>query len=423
MTTKLSSWTAAGPSALSRFVKLAIILGAIPAIFAISAMAVTTKIIYRLTESVNGNTPDSALVRDAAGNLYGTTISGGNPACSGGCGVAFELSPTSEGGWKDTVLHSFTGGLDGDLIFGGLALDAAGNLYGTATRGGKYGFGNVFELSPVAGHGWKFSVLYAFKGENDGTTPAFGVILDSAGNLYGVNSQTVFELSPVAGGGWKHTVLHVFQGLQSLVGVTLDASGNLFGATADGGISNGNCELGCGTVYELSQVAGVWKETTLYSFTGNADGAMPLGNVTLDSAGNVYGVTGLGGNLDSCPSGCGVVYELTPSGSAWNESVLLAFNYADGEQPHGQLVFDASGNLYGTTQFDNQTNCGCGLVYELSPASGGLWNQTVLHIFVGGSAGQFPAAGLTADGAGNFYGTTEGGGNVTGSGTIFVVTP
>ena len=422
MQTQIFFTTVSCRFSLTRLMKFAFVLGAISVAMA-STAAAATKTIYRLTDALDGNTPESALARDAAGNLYGTSVAGGNPACTYGCGAAFELSPVAGGGWKHSILHRFTGGADGDGIFAGLTLDSSGNLYGTAAQGGKYGHGNVFEISPLSGGGWKFSVIYVFRGEEDGASPTQGVIIDSAGNLYGVSSTTVFELSPTPEGGWIHSVLHVFPQSASLLGLTLDASGNLFGATAYGGTFNGNCELGCGTVYELSLVSGVWKQTTLYSFTGNADGATPLGGVTLDSSGNVYGVAALGGNLDACPGGCGTVYELTPSGSTWNETVLLTFNYTNGEQPHGRLIFDSAGNLYGTTEFDNQGNCGCGVVYKLSPVSGEGWTQTLLQVFEGGSGGKFPQAGLVPDGSGNFYGTTSGGGNKTESGTVYEITP
>jgi uncharacterized repeat protein (TIGR03803 family) len=419
MTPKVFLRAAARPSFLSRVVTLVVAVCAITVILATSAAGASLKTIYKM----NASTSDAPLVRDAAGNLYGTTEDGGNTACSGGCGTVFELSPTAAGGWKFTALHKFTGGADGELIYAGLALDASGNVYGTALRGGKYGFGDVFELSPVSGGGWKFSVLYSFQNTNDGANPSQGVTLDASGNVFGVSNTTVFELSPVSGHGWKYKTLHVLRGLQYPMSVTLDPAGNIFGVTADGGITNANCLNGCGTAFELTQVAGVWKYTLLYAFTGNADGAMPLGSLTLDALGNLYGVSGLGGNIDSCPYGCGTVFELTPSGSAWTETVLLAFDYTDGEQPHGQLVFDASGNLYGTTEFDSASNCACGVAYELTPGSAGNWTQTVLHVFAGGSDGSFPYAGLVSDGSGHFYGTTESGGNTTGTGTVFEVTP
>ena len=408
---------------LSRVVSLALVLCAILAIFAINAGAETFKIIYRLTYSVEGNSPTSPLLRDSAGNLYGTTEDGANPTCADGCGAAFELSPTSQGGWKNTVLHKFTGGDDGNDIYGGLAMDSAGNLYGTAANGGKYGQGNVFEISPLPNGGWKFAVLYPFQGLSDGGNPTHGVILDASGNLYGVSNTTVFELSPVAGGGWKHSVLHHFAQDQEPAGVTFDASGNIFGATSAGGISNPNCFNGCGTVYELTKGTTYWKYKSLYSFTGGADGGVPTGQVILDALGNIYGITNLGGNVNDCSNtGCGTVFELTSSGGVWSESVLFAFNYTDGSQPNGPLVFDASGNLYGTAHFDNANNCGCGVVYELSPGSGG-WTQTVLHTFKGGADGKFPGAGLIPDGSGSYYGTTQSGGNTTQAGTIFFLTP
>lgn len=411
----------AGLSYLSLCICAALIVGATSA-----AMAGTSplRIIYRLTASVDGNNSDSPLVRDAAGNLYGTTVSGGSTACLEGCGTVFELSPTSQGGWKNTVLHKFAGTNDGANIYGALAIDSAGNLYGTAANGGKNGYGNVFELSPQTSGQWKFSVLYPFQNSGDGRNPTHGVVVDGSGNLFGVSSSAIFELSPTTAGGWKHTVLHHFGQTDEPSGVTLDANGNIFGVTSWAGMTNPTtCPNGCGTVFELSPGVTLWKYKVLYSFTGNADGGVPTEQLVFDSLGNLYGVTNLGGNVSDCAGvGCGTVYELIPSGNVWTQTVLWAFSYPNGDQPHGPLVFDASGNIYGTARFDNANNCGCGVVYELSPSSG-AWSQTILHTFVGSNDGAFPNAGLTPDGAGNFYGNTTGGGNSTQSGTIFFLTP
>ena len=392
----------------------------------------------------DGVLPFAGLIFDAAGNLYSTTSEGGTY----GVGTVFELTPAAGGGWTETVLHSFGNGTDGRgpnaLIF-----DAAGNLYGTTSWGGTYTYGTVFELTPAAGGGWTEQVLYSFCSQTnctDGAHPVAGLIFDAAGNLYGTTGHggvyascnsgtgcgTVFELTPTAGGGWTEKVLHNFgngtDGNSPSAGLIFDAASNLYGTTYVGGIYCSGSG-GCGTVFELTPAAGgTWTETVLYSFCPAGypctDGIGPEAGLIFDAAGNLYGTTVQGGRYDY-----GTVFELSPTaGGGWTETVLHNFgNGLDGVDPSAGLIFDAAGNLYGTTSWGGYYgHYEYGTVFELTPAASGGWTETVLHSFGNGTDGRAPLAGLIFDAAGNLYGTTSAGGTDTscpnggyGCGTVF----
>jgi uncharacterized repeat protein (TIGR03803 family) len=378
-------------------------------------------------DGTDGYYPEVGLIVDAAGNLYGTTTAGG----AYNSGTVFELTPAAGGGWTETVLHNFGNGTDGATPYAGLIFDAAGNLYGTTQYGGTYGVGTVFELTPAGGGSWTEKVLYSFNlNGTDGAVPEAGLIVDAAGNLYGTTYfggtylyGTVFELTPAGGGGWTEQVLHSFNnngadGSLPAAGLIFDAAGNLYGTTVNGGTGS-NCVLGCGTVFELTPAAGGgWTEQVLHSFNNNgADGSTPFAGLIFDAAGNLYGTTFAGGTY-----GYGTVFELTPAaGGGWTETVLHNFgNGTDGTAPYAGLIFDAAGNLYGTTSYGGTYNYGT--VFELTPAAGGGWTETVLHNFGNGTDGITPYAGLIFDAAGNLYGTTFVGGTY-GYGTVFEVTP
>jgi len=322
----------------------------------------TYAVIYSFTGGADGGEPDGRLTLDSEGNLYGTANLGGtvNPdyCPSAGCGTAFELSP-SGGQWAFTLLHSFSGP-DGSSPYTGLTRDSSGNLYGTTFKGGSAGAGTVFELSSSGG-GWTFLTLYALSGYSDGQLPASDLVIDGNGNIYGAAQQggssesscsnycgTVFELSP-SGDTWQFSLLYAFMGAKFGDGglpwgsLTLDSEGNLYGTTFEGGTT---CD--CGTVFQLSQAAGTWKEQILYRFSG-PDGRNPLGGLTMDKAGDLYGTTLYGGT--SC-SECGTVFGLTPDvkGGGWNFSSLYSFtDGADGGEPVAGVIANASGDLYGTT--------------------------------------------------------------------------
>jgi uncharacterized repeat protein (TIGR03803 family) len=383
--------------------------------------AALEKVLYSFSTGADGNYPEAGLILGSAGNLYGTTFRGG----ANHYGTVFELTPTAGGGWTETVLYSFNAGQDGKYPQAGLIFDSASNLYGTTNQGGTYGYGTVFELARHPGGVWTETVLYSFKGGTDGHNPQAGLIFGAAGNLFGTTNGggtygfgTVFELAHTAG-GWTETVLHSFDhnngkdGIYPSAGLILDAFGNLYGTTNQGGT------YGYGTVFEVKRNGGgVWTEKLLYSFNNNiSDGENPNASLIFDASGNLYGTTTKGG-----ATGNGTVFELTPTGTGgWTETVLYSFgSVPDGNGPQGSLIFDALGNLYGTTYLGGVN--GGGTVFELTPAGGGAWTETVLHSFNVTLDGRKPWAGVIFGAAGNLYGTTYGGGTNR-NGTVFQIEP
>jgi uncharacterized repeat protein (TIGR03803 family) len=397
----------------------------------------------------DGAAPYTSLLPDGLGNFYGTSSFGG----AYDLGTVFELTPASNGGWKENIIYSVPSGrltgVNGSSP-SNLIWDSSGNLYGITSYGGDQEYGTVFELSPNPTGGWTENNLHYFL---SGAYPQGGLVFDKAGNLYGTTLEggtygkgTIFELSPGSDGAWSFHTIYNFRGYPSdgdtaMAGLIVDAAGNLYGTTQKGG-SSANCvggagkPDGCGAVFELSFTAGQWGEKLLHSFEGSSgDGANPSGSLIFDGAGNLYGTTAKGGNdshaclVNKIPS-CGIVFELSPvAGGEWNESILYEFTNAngDGSMPLAALAFDQSGNLYGTTSAGgavspNPCNGGCGTVFELSAAAGGGWTETVLHSFGKGYDGQFPAAALVFDHDGNLYGTTAAGGQAT-VGTIYRITP
>ena len=350
----------------------------------------------------DGAYPYAGMVFDRAGNLYGTTQDGG-PDLNGG--TVFQLQHTSSG-WTHSILYAFTGGADGSNPVGPLVVDPAGNLYGIASGGGA-GFGTVFELSPSNGS-WTFQVIYTFHGGDDGLVgiDSGGLALDPAGNLYGTTEMggtagfgMVFELS-FANGSWTKTTLYSFAGgndaADPLTGVTLDPAGNIYGATVGGGVFGG------GAVFELTQNQGTWTESVIYSFTGGDDGAYPeFGELILDSAGNLYGTAAGGGAFNQ-----GVVYELSPANGSWTESVLYTFTGGnDGGQPFAGLTFSQSGNLYGAAAYFGAN--GDGTLFELVQQQSG-WDEKTIYTFAGND-GKYPYGAVVFDPYGNLFGTTFSG--------------
>jgi uncharacterized repeat protein (TIGR03803 family) len=328
------------------------------------------------------------LTFDAAGNLYGTTQEGG----SYDGGTIFELTPGAGGKWTEKVLHSFGNGTDGRFPLTSLIFDPDGNLYGTTYLGGVNGdSGTAFELSPGTGGAWTEMVLYNFcaiSGCVDGQYPGAGLIFDSTGNLYGTTFEggtggyggygTAFELSPSGGGTWIEKVLHSFNDIQNSSegfypwdGLVIDSAGYLYGTTARGGADRSfNCfyNAGCGTVFELTPEAnGKWKEKVLHSFTDNgSDGYGTEANLVFDAAGDLFGTTEYGGVYDD-----GTIFKLKRGSSGdWKETVVYSFGQ-HGVQPWAALIFDTAGNVYGTTYYggDSGTGCGgygCGTVFEIT---------------------------------------------------------
>jgi uncharacterized repeat protein (TIGR03803 family) len=341
----------------------------------------------------------------------------------------------------EMLLHGFNNnGKDGYEPRAGVVFDAAGNLYGTTELGGAYSSGTVFELTPKAGGGWSEKVLHSFNNNGiDGTYPVASVIVDSAGNVYGTAGQgglydggVVFELSPQADGRWTEKILHSFgngpDGLEPVAGLVFDSAGNLYGTTAYGG-AYGDASGG-GTAFELMPKAGGrWVEKILHSFNSGTDGNIPYAPLAFDTAGNLYGTTIHGGTSASFCSGCGTVFELTPAaGGSWTESVVHNFvsDGKDGTGPFAPVVVDSAGNIFGTTFQGGTGHCpgggfACGTVFELSPGTGGGWSETV-YSFNSAADGFDPEAALILDPSGNLYGTTLEGGAYAG-GTVFELSP
>jgi uncharacterized repeat protein (TIGR03803 family) len=288
------------------------------------------------------------------------------------------------------------------------------------------------------------SVLYHFLGSTDVAQPALGVVMDSAGNLYGAAAGgcieecngTIFKLSPGQDGSWTESILYTFLGGTdggSPTALLLDASGNLFGTTFSGGAANSPCS--CGTVFELSPPedgasSSPWQKAVLYSFTDGLDGGFPSSGVIFDSAGNLYGETYDGGSF-ACPqSGCGTVYRLTPESGSWKFGVIYTFNGVNGSkgsQPSGGLAMDSAGNLYGATSGGGNLTCnngnGCGSVFKLSRQTGNTFAFSKVVQFTRAS-GSFPNSGVIVDASGSLYGTTFAGGNPNcNCGVVFAVTP
>jgi len=412
--------------------------------------------LYTFAGQPDGANPQASLIPDLAGNLYGTTKTGG----SSNLGTIFKLDPSG----AETILYSFTGPPDGANPVAGLILDSAGNLYGTTENGGviggacpgSNGCGVVFKVDATG----KETVLYSFTGAADGWSPLGALVEDSLGNLYGttlhggaVGPGVVFKLEP----NGNETVLHSFSGGSTdgaipAAAVILDESGNIYGTTSSGGTLNCTTggfntplrTIGCGTVFKLDSTA---PESILYSFLGGNSGpgaAFPSSRLVRETAGNFYGTTFAGGDAANVGGRCyvipmnppqpnvdifcGTVFKVDATGTA---TVLHNFaGQKDGASPRGDLVLDAAGNLYGTTYYGGTGDCvevgnrpgsppvdvGCGTIFKIDPAG----NETVLYNFPTWVDG-LPDAGLFLDSAGNLYGTTSG--NSSSSGTVFRFTP
>lgn len=402
----------------------AVLIAIVPFAGRVLAAGATEKVIYSFSGGSDGANLEGALVADKAGNLYGTTSEGGSSNCSAGCGIAFQLTPpaTQGGAWTETVLYRFAGGSDGAAPGANLIFDAAGNLYGTTISGGGASNGGiVFQLTPPATQGgaWSETVLYRFAGGSDGKTPLAGLVADAAGNLYGTtlfggstSAGVVFQLTPPATGdsAWTERVLHTFghgrDGLDPEAGLILDKRGALYGTTISG------------TVFKLTPPG--WTEKVLFTFTGGGNnGSWPC--ALISRQGSLYGLTRLGGSRTNT----GTAFQLAPpaGGGGWTETTLYSFTGGnDGGEPCGALVADQAGNLYGTTSGNGQNIPGT--VFKLTPpgAQGGAWTETTLHQFGGSNDGLSPLAGVIFGKGGALFGTTSGGG-VSGKGTVFRVVP
>lgn len=395
----------------------------------------TFKVLHSFGASGDGQWPEGGQVLGGQGNIYGVTEIGppGN-GCLGdeGCGTVYQLKPHSDGTWTESVIHAFNGS-DAAFPLASPILDPQGNLYGTAD--GHAGAGTfpsvVYQLTPSSNGTWTESILYQFPSSPDNQPGA--LTLDPAGNVYGVadngglnQSGYIYRLNRAS--GWQEQYLLLFDrtypylsGLSPQGPITLDGNGNLYVATILGGTYN------CGVVFKLTGQGGFfWKETVLHDFACAADGFYPIG-ATFGPDGSLYGVTQIGGDRGSFLCGCGTVFKLTPnSDGTWTKTTLYAFRGGpnDGAYPVNGLVFDQAGNIYSTTDGGGNRSCqgGCGTVFKLTPSSGGQYTESILHFFTDGPDGAYPISTMAIDGAGNLYGATYQGGTY-GDGVAFEITP
>ncbi len=337
-----------------------------------AAQAQTYAVIHNFTGGAEGGRPEAPLTIDQRGNLYGTTYEGGHSAenCNGGCGVVFKMQLSGQS-WLFTPLYQFAGGSDGGNPVARVVFGPDGSLYGTTLHAGGvdcandagFGCGTVVNLRP--------------KPTNCIAVPCL----------------------------WTDVVLHRFaggagDGAMPVAPVAFDATGNLYGTTLEGGGSSPNCSNGnnsCGTVFELARSNGGWTESVPYSFTGGGDGGNPEGGLVLDRAGNLYSTASVAGAGNG-----GTVFALVPNGSGWTQDLLYSFTAggATPYEPEAGLIFDAAGNLYGTTAHGG----GAAAVFELMPSNGG-WTFSQIYAFGGSRMHQGPLSDLVMDGAGNLYGT------------------
>jgi uncharacterized repeat protein (TIGR03803 family) len=350
------------------------------------------------------------------------------------------------------IIYSFQGGADGEYPYSDLAIDAAGNLYGTTSQGGidcgGYGCGTVFELAHTK-DGWTHQVLHKFastslRSSPDGSYPTAGVVFDSSGNLYGTTESggksgcgTVFKLAPNSNGGWQESILYAFgcnpDGRQPNGDLVFDSQGNLYGTTFGGGTGTGFCGgsdsafFGCGTAFRLSlNPDGSWSETTIYNFQGSPDAAIPVDALVPDGKGGFYGASEYGG-AGPCstghgefdpPDGCSAVFELTPSGAGWTESVIYSFFRGRGfaRNPSGGFIVGGPNVLFGASSSGGN---GFGSIFRLEDSGKG-WNQDILHRFYGDPDGRGPVGRLAKGSQNTWFGVTRSGG-ANRDGTVFAL--
>ncbi len=386
------------------------------------AQTYTKTILHDYTGQLDGESPSTRLILDQAGNLYGITPTGGiyNE------GTIFEIDLSGH----YTILYSFGANVRSAAFpIGRLTMDAAGNLYGTSVGGGFFGVGTVFKFDTSG----TFTVLYSFNGGQFGGLPEGGLLyVESEGRFFGSTSGggdlkcdggngcgIVYKLAPNSSGGWTLTVLHTFTGAPDGAFPEEELTRDAQGYLYGTTQRGGASDFG--TVFKVR----ARQETVLYSFKGGVDGGNPASGLLLDSAGNLYGTTQSGGGGTKCAGGrvnggCGTVYKVDATGT---KTVLYAFTGGvDGAGPDDRLVTDAAGNLYGTT-FVGGEKLYSGTAYKLDTSG----TETVLYNFLGGADGRFPD-GLAIDAAGNLYGVTELGGlnscaRGQSCGTVFKLTP
>lgn len=420
-----------------RFTTLALCL----AVLTLPSDAAGRLTVLHMFGGVDGALPAAGLVADSAGDLYGVTAYGGGSQCGDhGCGTVFKLTPAVSG-YEESVIYSF--GESDAYPEGPLVIDGTGSLFGTSAGGTN---GLVFKLTPKKSR-YAETILYRFQGGSDGSQAVGGLLLGTAGSLYGTTYAggghgctdgcgTAFVLTP-SPRGYVDKVLYAFRGgrdgAQPGTGLIADSNGAFYGSTQGGG--DPSCG-GCGVVFKLTPAGSRYSEMILYRFRGcrHHDGASP-GSLLADSNGALYGTTSSGG-VNRCPNrsyGCGTVFKLTPTGSSYAENVLLRFTRGrDGENPSGGLTFDGRGGLYGTTLYGGHPACrisigpsGCGIVFDLVPSASGYLEKVLYRFkFADGAA---PVGTLITDANGALYGATQGGGvgicSDEGCGTVFKLTP
>ena len=411
-------------------------------------------VLYNFGALPDAEYPYAGLLAGKKGEYYGTSYGGGNGP-SGGEGTVYEITATG----KEKVLYNFQYGSDGASSQSTLIADKSGALYGEAVYGGgssgcSSGCGTVFKVAPGKS-GWTESVIYAFQGgTNDGFRPVGGLLTTKGGALVGTTFRgggstscepgcgVVFELAP-SGSTYRETVVHAFKGppdgSSPVDALVADSSGNLYGTTLHGGLATGDCKVGpsgipgCGTVFKLAPSGSTYTESVIYRFKGATDGRYPRAGLLPGPKGVFYGLTEQGGAKKG--SGNGTFFELTPNGSSYKEKVVYSFQgAADGSDPDDTpgLVADKNGNLYGTTAFGGGASAcsgGCGTIFKLAP-SGSSFTESVLYAFQGGTDGVNPYGSVVIDSKGKLLGPTYNGGSgsceissESGCGTIFSVTP
>ena len=414
-----------------------------------SAEAQTYTIVHSFAAGTDGAVP-TPIIRDAQGNLYGTTRFGGIPTCGlDTCGTVYKIDSAG----NETVLYRFEGGSNGSNPVAGLVRDAAGNLYGTTQGNGSInGASVVFKLSPDGNE----TTLFEAGTITQGCCLDSPLAVDAQGNLYGMspfggepncglNSDglgcgTLFKVSPAG----EFTLLHTFNGndgMQPEGGVVLDGKGNLYGTAYFGGKLSckypgqfQEAQPGCGTIYKLDSTG---KFTVLHAFTGPNDGSTPLGLI-IDSAGNLYGIAAGGGDVipkSNFEYGVGTIFKVDTSGQF---SVLYSFTPCT-QTPCslGQvrnpvfglhLVRDSKGNLYGLEQVNDCADGG-GCLFRLDTEG----NFSVLFNFTFEESGDpYLPMGLVLGSHGDVYGATAVGGSAepecfdeigTACGSVFHITP
>ena len=394
-------WAPIRLGTLTRALSFLLVLAVLIMAGALSQAQSNFTIIHYFT-GPDGDGPNSTPTLDSQGNLYGTTWGGGDQ-----CGNVYELEHVN-GSWIMHPRYTFTGQLDGCEPFGAVTIGPDGTLFGTTEIRGAGGHGTLFNVRPPA-HAvcatpfcpGTDTTLHSFAGSpSDGAESLAGVVFDLQGNLYGTTYSggtygggTVYEATR-SGSTWNVSVIHSFgspdnDGNRPYAGVVLDSAGNIYGTTMLGGVYT------CGTVFELTPSEGGWTETLLHSFPGGADGCAPQAGLVFDRAGNLYGATYYG-----------TIFELSRQGGGWNFTTIYTFpENGAGSGPASSLAIDAAGNLYGANVVGGTYNYGN--VWELSPSSGGGWTYTDLYDFTRhGDDGAYPYAGVAVTGPGGYlYGT------------------